>query len=70
MTNLYDDFEKRFTNEFFSSGWSEIEVKPQKAQNFHKDLAVLETELSELNEKMDIIAQKQLMLSNLAKLYN
>ena len=68
MSNLYNDFEKRFTCEFFSSGWVEVDAKSQRV--VHKDLSVLESELNQINEKIETISQKQLMLSNLAKLYN
>jgi len=70
MSNLYDNFEKRFTNAPFSAGWVEFEIKSPKTEILHKDLNTLEAELNELNERIENIAQKQLRLSNLAKLYN
>jgi len=66
-----DNFEKRFTNAWFSSGWAEIEPKKAtEAKDLHKDLVVLESELEEINQKLENISQKQLRLENLAKLYN
>ena len=70
MSNLYDNFEKRFTDKWFSAGWVEAEVKAPQDASDHKDLAVLEAELNQINEKIETIAQKQLRLANLAKLYN
>ena len=70
MSNQYNDFEKRYTNEWFSSGWSEIEIKPQKIEPEHKDLATLEVELELIKEKLEGIEQNRLRLSNLAKLYS
>jgi len=69
MTNLYNDFEKRFDNNWFSASWGEVEVKPQQVNN-RKDLTILETELNELKEEMENISLKQLRLANLAKMYN
>lgn len=75
MSNLYDDFEKRFTNAFFSANWADIEVQPGKAQIAtetkiqHKDTLALQEELQEIQEHIENISQKQLRLSNLAKLY-
>lgn len=68
MTNLYNDFEKRFDTQWFSAGWVEVEVKPAKALS-RKDLTTLETELNELKEEMENISLKQLRLANLAKMY-
>ncbi len=70
MSSLYDDFEKRFTDKWFSAGWIEIEAKPKETEVAHKDLTILQAELTELNERIENISQKQLRLSNLAKLYN
>lgn len=70
MSNLYDDFEKRYTDKWFSAGWVEVEAKSQKETIARKDLSTLESELANLKEAMENINQKQLMLSNLAKLYN
>lgn len=71
MSNLYDDFEKRFTNAWFSAGWSEIEVKPQQEtfKRSGKDLDTLQAELEELKHDMENIHEKQLRLANLAKFY-
>lgn len=69
MSNLYDDFEKRFTNEWFSAGWSEIGAKPQKEKTSRKDLMTLQAELEQIQENIETIKQKQLRLANLAKLY-
>lgn len=69
MSNLYDDFEKRFTDKWFSSGWAEVETKQQTSQCVRKDLATLEAELDEIQERIENVAQKQLRLANLAKLY-
>lgn len=72
MSNLYDDFEKRFTNAWFSAGWNEIkiEAKPQEVHRARKDVATLESEISALKEEIENIELKQLRLANLAKLYN
>lgn len=46
MTNIYDDFEKRFTSSWFSSSWTE--VLPQQSTNFEcgpKELVELHAEL-------------------------
>lgn len=75
MSNLYDDFEKRFTNAFFSANWADIEIQPSKAhvatetKASHKDALTLQEELNEIQEHIENISQKQLRLSNLAKLY-
>lgn len=71
MSNLYDDFEKKYTDRFFSAGWVEVEVKEaQKTEIFHKDIETLEAELSAINEQIENISLKQLRLSNLSKMYN
>ena len=70
MSNLYDDFEKRFTDQWFSSGWIEVENKPKKQEVSHKDLATLEFELELIGENIEGVMQKQLRLENLAKMYN
>lgn len=74
MPNVYDDFEKRFTNSWFSAGWAEIEVQeaavPTIETPVRKDLDTLKRELEILNADMEKITQKQLRLSNLSKLYN
>ena len=69
MPDLYNDFEKRFTNAWFSAGWGEIEVKPAVKQVSRKDVATLQAELAEIKENIESIAQKQLRLANLSKLY-
>ncbi|MFA7658330.1 MAG: hypothetical protein WCY19_02745 [Candidatus Gastranaerophilaceae bacterium] len=70
MSDLCKDFEKRFTNAWFSADWVEVEVKPQVTQVSHKDLATLQAELDEIRVNMENVVQKQLRLANLAKLYN
>lgn len=69
MSDLYDDFEKRYTNAWFSVGWAEIEKKQVEKSVLHKDLHTLEGELEQLKENIELINHKQLRLSNLAKLY-
>lgn len=70
MSNLYQDFEKRFTDSWFSAGWVEVEPKKQESNVARKDLNTLEIELQEINQELENISQKQLRLANLAKLYN
>ena len=73
MSGLYNDFENRFTGEWFSSGWIEVEAKPVKAIEArveHKDLATLEFELELIKEHIESLEQRELRLSNLAKMYN
>lgn len=69
MSNLYNDFEKRFTGNSFSANWVEVEVKPQAAMIARKDLNTLQDELQKIQENIETIAQKQLRLANLAKMY-
>lgn len=72
MSSLYNDFEKRFTDEFFSSGWIEIEAKPQIQQSApaaRKDLQTLESELQQIQDHIEFVSEKKLRLANLAKLY-
>lgn len=70
MSNLYDDFEKRFTNAWFSAGWTEVELKKaEPVKKSSKDLETLQKELAELKQDFENICQKQLRLENLAKLY-
>lgn len=73
MSNLFNEFENRFTNEWFSCGWSEeVVAKPaqeKKVEVSRKDLTVLQSELEQIQQHIENIAQKQLRLSNLAKLY-
>jgi hypothetical protein len=68
MSSLYNNFEKRFTDKWFSAGWVDVEVKVPAAD--HKDLVILEAELNQISEKIETIAQNQLRLANLSKLYN
>jgi hypothetical protein len=70
MSSLYDDFEKRFKNAWFSAGWIDAETVLQKKQNNHKSLEILQSELQELENNMENILQKKLHLENLAKLYH
>lgn len=72
MSNLYDDFEKRFNNAWFCAGWVEVDSKTKEAVSAavsRKSLDVLESELTEIQENMELIAQKKLRLSNLSKFY-
>lgn len=71
MANLYNEFEKRFNNAWFSAGWVEVkaESKEQKTQNLKKDVATLQAELEKIQENIETISLKKLRLSNLAKLY-
>lgn len=84
MSGLYEDFEKRYTNAWFSAGWSEVDTKQKEAQvqvassnnrkdlqkDLRKDLSVLQEELNEIKENIESISQKQLRLANLAKFYS
>lgn len=78
MSNLYDEFEKKFQFSWFSAGWVEAELKQAAEEDIQegvrpmlrKDLSTLEQELEALKEDMETINQKQLQLSNLAKFYN
>ena len=71
MSNLYDNFEKRFTNNWFAMGWTDSEVEETAAARIaRKDAATLEAELAQINETIENVAQKQLRLANLAQLYN
>ena len=69
MSNLYDDFEKRHTDSWFSLGWVDVEAKKPAVQVLRKDLTTLQAELDEIQEHIETVAQKQLRLANLAKLY-
>lgn len=69
MSDLNNDFEKRFTNAWFSAGWIEAESISRSEKASRKDLTVLQTELDELEERMENIELNQLRLSNLAKMY-
>lgn len=71
MSSLYDDFEKRFTNAWFSASWNdEVEAKPKQQVAARKDAKTLEIELNAIKEEIENIELKQLRLANLAKLYN
>lgn len=70
MSNLYNEFENRFTDKWFSAGWVEVEPKEQAQAVSKKDLTTLQGELNEIGDSIEQIAQKQLRLANLAKLYN
>lgn len=65
------DFQYKFKNSWFSAGWVEVAAEKQTdSHSLHKDLATLQAELEEINQTIENIAQKQLRLANLAKLYN
>lgn len=70
MSNLYNDFEQRFTGNWFSADWVEVKTIAENKQIFHKDLSTLESELDMINETIETISQKQLRLANLAKFYS
>jgi hypothetical protein len=70
LTDIYKEFEQRFTGSWFSSGW--VEVQPQKNEepvHCRKDLQVLQEELQALKSDIENISFKELQLSNLAKFY-
>jgi len=72
MSDLCDDFDKRFTSSFFSASW--VEVQPvQKIvavdEAHRKNLEDLQLELSTLKSDVENISFKALRLSNLAKFY-
>lgn len=69
MPNLYDDFEKRHSYNWFSSCWIEVEAKPKEVVVNRKDLTTLQAELQQIEDNIETITQKQLRLANLAKLY-
>ena len=70
MSNMYDDFEKRFNGKTFSAGWVEVNTAVVNKQIMHKDAETLQAELDMINETLEDISQKKLRLANLAKLYN
>lgn len=74
MANLYDEFEKRFTGLWFSAGWQDVEptgIAQKKGEtNTRKSVELLQKELDDLQENMERICAKGLMLENLAKFYN
>ena len=72
MAGLYEEFEQRFADKFFSAGWIEVQtptVAEKQEVVARKDLTTLEAELAQINEAMENISFNQLRLSNLAKLY-
>lgn len=69
MSDSYKEFENRFSTNWFSASWVEVEQKPKERKVLKKDLATLEVELEKINQEIDTISQKQLRLSNLAKFY-
>lgn len=73
MSNMYDDFEKRFENAPFFAGWTEFEIKPAKTapviKHEHKNLDSLSAELKSIEEQIEEVSLKQLRLSNLAQFY-
>lgn len=69
MSDLYNNFEKRFTSTWFSVGWIEAEEKPLMEKTCKKNIDVLQEELRKIEEHIETIAQKQLRLSNLASFY-
>ena len=69
MSNLYNDFEKRFTGAWFSSGWIEVEKKSQEDIDNRKDVIKLQAELADIEERLEEISLKKLRLTNLARLY-
>lgn len=72
MAGLYENFEKRFADKFFSAGWIEVQTPTQEQKQevvAKKDLKTLEAELAQINETIESISFNQLRLSNLAKLY-
>lgn len=69
MSDFYDNFEKRFTNSWFSAGWVEVEAISNLPKTSRKDLAVLQAELQKIQDDIEKIAQTKLRLANLAKFY-
>ena len=69
MSNLYNDFEKRFTGAWFSSGWIEVEKKSQEDIDNRKDVIKLQAELADIEERLEEISLNKLRLTNLARLY-
>ncbi len=61
------NFEKRFSGEWVSSTWFEVDKSPVIRKE--KSIAELEKELEVLNENIFNIEQRQRMLKNLSKLY-
>jgi len=69
MSDLYNDFEKRFTGAWFSTGWVEVEKKDVEDTNNRKNVVKLQSELAEIEERLEDINLKKLRLSNLATMY-
>jgi len=69
MSNLYDNFEKRFTGAWFSTGWVEVETKSVDETDNRKDVVKLQSELAQIEERLEDISLNKLRLSNLAKMY-
>lgn len=73
MSELYNEFEDKYKFSWFSAGWVDVEVKPSQAAPVQavnkKDLQMLESELSSIQETLENIELKQLRLANLAKFY-
>ena len=69
MSDLYNDFEKRFSGAWFSAGWVEVEPKPVENVDNKKNVAKLQAELEQIEERMQNISLNKLRLSNLAKMY-
>lgn len=69
MSGLYNDFEKRFSGAWFSTGWVEVEKKPESDVDNRKNVAKLQAELAQIEERLEDINLNKLRLSNLAKMY-
>lgn len=72
MTNLYDDFEKRFSSAWFSVNWQDSNQASRQAKGEvyrRKTLETLQDELEKLQDDIEQINAKQLVLENLSKLY-
>lgn len=72
MSDLYDDFEKRFSNAWFSCSWQDVNQASSQAKGEaeqKKSLEMLQNELENLQDDMEKICAKQLVLDNLSKLY-
>lgn len=75
MSNMYDDFEKRYTDKWFSAGWVEVNSLVENKQILHrniehKNIETLEDELEMINQTLDDVSMKQIRLANLARFYN
>lgn len=69
----YDEFEKRYTNNWFSSGWLEVSEKQPEEQEqkvVRKDIATLEEELSQIQMQVEKITQKQEELKEMSRMYS